>query len=161
MCLFKWKLLPTFDPPDTNWAGIPWICEILYFSEIPFHLCDKKRNAEEKKEVEEEWRSNSFSLVPSKIFFSDTQLMSNSHKCNPLCCIMFPFTFQECGSVRGVLIQWSMLFILTTFLSVSLCRPYLFSTLFTTLSQSNPLHPTFPHPLLTHFLCLKKKSWTI
>lgn len=35
----------------------------------------------------------------------DTQLMSNSHKCNPLCRIMFLFTFQECGLVGGVLIS--------------------------------------------------------
>lgn len=90
-------------------------------------------------------------------FFSDTQLMSNSHKCNPLCCIMFLFTFQECGVVRGVLIHWLAVFILTTSLSVSLsfCHSYSFSPLLLYL-QSNPLPPP-PCPL-THFLLSKEEE---
>lgn len=94
-------------------------------------------------------------------FFSDTQLMSNSHKCNPLCCIMFLFTFQECGVVRGVLIHWLAVFILTT--SLSLC---LSPSVILTLSLlyyfifNQTLFPP-PHALLPIFFCLKKKNWAI
>lgn len=77
--------------------------------------------------------------------------MSNSHKCNPLCCIMFLFTFQECGVVRGVLIHWLMLFILTTSLCVSLCPSYLFSNLLLLYLNQTPSIPLSPS-LLTHFL---------
>lgn len=71
--------------------------------------------------------------------------MSNSHKCNPLCCIMFLFTFQECGVVRGVLIQWLVLFVLTTSLSVSLLlSSLLFLRPLLLYLQSKPLSPTLP-----------------
>lgn len=90
-----------------------------------------------------------------------TQLMSNSHKCNPLCRIMFLFTFQECGVVRGVLIHVLVPFILTPSLSPS------FSPLLTTLSsiKPQPSPPQLPsHPtmcLQMIFFYLKKRSWTI
>lgn len=83
--------------------------------------------------------------------------MSSSHKCNPLCCIMFLFTFQESGVVRGVLIHWLMLFILTTSLSVSLCPSYLFSTLLLLYLNQTPSIPLSPS-LLTHFLLSKEEE---
>lgn len=63
--------------------------------------------------------------------FSDTQFMSNSHKYNPLCCIMFLFTFQECDVVRGVL-------------SLSFCPLLLFLQPLLLCLQSKPLLPTLP-----------------
>lgn len=85
--------------------------------------------------------------------------MSNSHKCNPLCRIMFLFTFQECGVVRGVLIHWLVLFILTTSLSLPLSH-FLHPLLLCLQSNPNPtptLTPTPPMPL-TDFLLSKEEE---
>lgn len=63
-------------------------------------------------------------------FPPDTQVTSNSHKRNPLCCIMFLLTFQECTVVRGVLIRYfsfslhlSLLFILFSLYHFILNQP--------------------------------------
>lgn len=87
-----------------------------------FTLSEKK---ECKKERECQTESMDRTLPPTP---PDTQLMSNSHKCNPLCRIMFLFTFQECGLVGGVLIS-------------SLGRCFSFS-----------LHLFLPLPTLNHLI---------
>lgn len=88
-------------------------------------------------------------VVPWNIFLPDTQLMSNSHKCNPLCYIMFLFTFQECGVVRGVLIRY---------FTFSLHLPLSFSLSFILLSlyRSTP-PPLHPYPL-TNFSVQPKED---
>lgn len=78
-------------------------------------------------------------------FPPDTQVMSNSHKRNPLCCIMFLPTFQECTVVRGVLIRY---FSFSLHLSLSLIHSVLPLPLHLK-STAPPLHP---YPLTIFFL---------
>lgn len=88
---------------------------------LPFR---RKRNVKKRENARQRaWTENVALAAPP-----DTQLMSNSHKCNPLCRIMFLFTFQECGLVGGVLIS-------------SLGRCFSFS-----------LHLFLPLPTLNHLI---------
>lgn len=66
-------------------------------------------------------------------------------------------TFQECGVVRGVLIQWLVLFILTVHLCVSLCLSFsLFLDCF--IFNQTPRHSLSPPCPLTDFLLSKEEE---
>lgn len=96
-----------------------------------------------------------FAICPWIFFYF--QLMFNSHKCNPLCCIMSLFTFQECGIVRGVLIHWCFSFSLCP--SLCLSPSVFFHLLWLNLNPTDSL--LTPLILVDPLLCLKKKSRTI
>lgn len=76
--------------------------------------------------------------------------------CNPLCCIMFLFTFQVFGVVRGTLIHWLVAFH-THCVSVSLSLFVHPSPLYV-IQTSNTHIPPAPLSLLTQIpFCLKEE----
>lgn len=161
---FTQELLSHFEGSETNWERIFWINEMLYFSQNLLNAFLKKGNVDEKREPKRAYETSlSFLrcafIILFYMFISDTLLRSNSHKCNPLCCIMLLFTFQVFGVVRGTLIHWFVAFH-THCVSVSLSL-FVHPLPLYIIQISNTHLPPAPLSLLTHipiFLLFKRRG---